>query len=461
MSRTLNNEVSILMARGSANDITDVFTRDMICETTEPNATASKDYTKGETFIWSDRKLYKAKTNILAGTTLSSASNGNIKPVSPLASGGDAYATEDPVSDTINNTDYIPLCGSDGTKKKSLITILAAKVKSLIPSATEETSGLLSADDKTALDNRSGLITIPTISYDSLPSKSTENETYLKEWLAYICQNYASRIDNYKYITAIVRPNGYGNVTGHIYSAEEVHSTTKLPRYSSFIYTPLGNLVQIRFGTNNYVWYFQAFRNPTGNASAAQVVSGYTFSNASGDGITGTFAAQTKSVTSSRSAQTVTPDSGKYLSSVSIGKYPDANGTYTPTGSNLNSSAADMGTTNNLRYVNTSVCYIAGRNSTKSKYFDITSAGGEVAVDIPLPFSSSQVKITDVIYTNGSYASGDTIYLVESSTSISSKVALNAAKGQTLTKSNARFVGVNLKGTGSGRSVTIVFEIVV
>lgn len=59
---------------------------------------------------------------------------------------------------------------------------------------------------------------------------------------------------------------------------------------------------------------------------------------------------QSKSTTSSRSAQTITPDSGKLLSSVSIAKYPDASGTYTATS---RSSALDMGATNNLRYVDT------------------------------------------------------------------------------------------------------------
>lgn len=69
---------------------------------------------------------------------------------------------------------------------------------------------------------------------------------------------------------------------------------------------------------------------------------------------------QTKTVTASRSNQTVTPDSGKYLSQVTVNKYPDASGTYVPTGSDLNNTAADMGATNNLRFVNTAVCYNQG-----------------------------------------------------------------------------------------------------
>lgn len=71
---------------------------------------------------------------------------------------------------------------------------------------------------------------------------------------------------------------------------------------------------------------------------------------------------QTKTVTASRSNQTVTPDSGKYLSQVTVNKYPDASGTYVPTGADLNNNAADMGATNNLRFVNTATCYNQGHS---------------------------------------------------------------------------------------------------
>ena len=76
--------------------------------------------------------------------------------------------------------------------------------------------------------------------------------------------------------------------------------------------------------------------------------------------VTGTFEGQTKAVTASRSAQTVTPDSGKYLSEVTVNKYPDATGTYTYP-ANSTGGTYDMGATNNLRYVNASNVYDKGK----------------------------------------------------------------------------------------------------
>lgn len=104
---------------------------------------------------------------------------------------------------------------------------------------------------------------------------------------------------------------------------------------------------------------------------------------------------QEKTVTSSRSAQTVTPDSGKLLSKVTVnalaptGTYtassrgasldmgatsnyryvntngvPNSNsGTYTPSG---HGTALDMGATNTYRYVNTTNAYNAGVNAIKN-----------------------------------------------------------------------------------------------
>ena len=64
---------------------------------------------------------------------------------------------------------------------------------------------------------------------------------------------------------------------------------------------------------------------------------------------------QEKTVTGSRSAQTVTPDSGKVLSKVTVNKYPDASGNYPTSGNITTNGTHDMGATNNYRYVKVAV----------------------------------------------------------------------------------------------------------
>lgn len=89
------------------------------------------------------------------------------------------------------------------------------------------------------------------------------------------------------------------------------------------------------------------------NVTAGDVRIGKTFHTKDGASATGSLVVkeeQTKSVTATTSAQTVSPDSGKVLSSVTVNPQVHSD-TYTPTGY---SNAKDMGAQHNYRYVDTS-----------------------------------------------------------------------------------------------------------
>lgn len=89
--------------------------------------------------------------------------------------------------------------------------------------------------------------------------------------------------------------------------------------------------------------------SPTGNATPGDVKEGVTFSNENDVDQVGTFAAQEKTIESSRDNQVVVPDEGKYLSKVNVtGLKPT--GTFTPTSRAAN---IDMGADSNYRYVTT------------------------------------------------------------------------------------------------------------
>lgn len=119
---------------------------------------------------------------------------------------------------------------------------------------------------------------------------------------------------------------------------------------------------------------------------------------------------QTKSVTATTSAQTVTPDSGKVLSSVTVNPQVHS-ATYTPTGY---SNANDMGAQNNYRYVDTSAYEPTSITPSNSSPATITSGGlysataGGKAVSIitevtPVDFGvPTAVSADDVVHLNDS-----------------------------------------------------------
>lgn len=103
--------------------------------------------------------------------------------------------------------------------------------------------------------------------------------------------------------------------------------------------------------------------------TAGTMVSGYQ-GWVNGTKITGTFAGQEKTstpTTRSATAETVTPDSGKYLTKVTVNtnSVPNSNsGTKTITSSDTNwyTGNVDMGATNTYRYVNATNVYNKGKN---------------------------------------------------------------------------------------------------
>lgn len=304
-----------------------------------------------------------------------------------------SYNTADSASTTINDTDYIPMSETDGTKKKTLWSTIIAKIKAAL--ATVATSG-----SYTDLTNKP--------SYAAAPSAGGAASNV-----------YTPRSSNGDYNNDLPGANKTKIVE---------HGTSSPNRPSDqwyFVVTMQGSdtsyATQIAYGmttTNNYIRVYQnsswnawkAFRNPTGNATAAQVLSGYTFSNASSDGLTGSM--PYKDYRGQYSALATGHNStGSYVY-IPYGYYaPVENGdrtwffltdaqaqymhkhtsTATPTGGDLNNSQYNLGEYHSYRYVNTAVCYNAGMHfgiesflqglSRTAYWFTVDNAtGGTVTV---------------------------------------------------------------------------------
>lgn len=95
---------------------------------------------------------------------------------------------------------------------------------------------------------------------------------------------------------------------------------------------------------------------------------------------------QEKTVTGSRSAQTVTPDSGKVLSKVTVNKYPDASGNYPTSGNITGNGTFDMGATNNYRYVKVNV-HPTPSATVISAYTPTPTGPGPHSLNVPAGYS--------------------------------------------------------------------------
>lgn len=136
---------------------------------------------------------------------------------------------------------------------------------------------------------------------------------------------------------------------------------------------------------------------PAGSAAVGDVIAGKTFYNTSAKEIrTGTFAAQSKTVTAGTSNTTVTPDSGKYLSSVTVAPTPAQTKTVTP------STSAQTITPDSGKYLSSvTVNAIPIKTQTVSQTISIPAAGGNTTKTYTFTNLSTVYGITKIQKTSG------------------------------------------------------------
>lgn len=332
-----------------------------------------------------------------------------------------SYKTDDTASTTINDTDYVPMSEADGTKKKTLWSTIVAKVKAALGIASSGSTylkkdGTWGTPANTtytfATGDSNGQIKVTPSggSAQNVSVKGLGSAAYTAS-TAYAAashtHNYAASPSAGGAASNVYTPRVNTDYNADLPGANKTkvveHSSTSPNRPENhwfYVVTMQGGdtgyATQIAYGMTTNANYcrrmqggtwgaWKAFRNPTGNATAAQVLSGYTASNASSDGFSGSmpykdYRGQYPALATGHN------DTGSYVY-IPYGYYaPVENGdrtwfyltnaqaqnmhkhtaTWTPSSSKYNSTQAEIAEYHSYRYVNTAVCYSAGQNAVSN-----------------------------------------------------------------------------------------------
>lgn len=192
----------------------------------------------------------------------------------------------------------------------------------------------------------------------------------------------------------------------------------------------------------------------TGNATAADVVSGKTFYNTTTTKQTGSFAADTvnNSATATTSQSTKTPDSGKYFANFTINPQQHSD-SFTPTADLVGAAgnANDMGAVHNKRYVNTSGMIVPSGNIPLTQ----NDTGIDVSSYATASVSVSGTSITPSNSSPASMSSGTLYTPSASGYAISSYSSVTPSNSSPATLSS----GSIYKMGGAGKAVASVTSV--